>query len=205
MTPSTPLPNVDRLTLRASLRVQRMQLDAPARLAAAQSVRHHLAELPAFLAATRIAGYWATNGELPLNLVLASLARRGQIYCLPRIGPGHTMDFVPWQAGDPVEPNRYGIPEPCAGEPLAIRELDVVLLPLLAFDASGNRLGAGGGYYDRALAFLAGRARPAQPLLIGVGYGFQRVERLADAAWDIPLDYAVTEHGLITFPPRIAP
>jgi 5-formyltetrahydrofolate cyclo-ligase len=199
MTPSAEARIVDRAALREEMRARRRALDAPARLAAAQCLRHNLDTLPAYLGATRIAGYWAGDGEMPLNLVLAALAARGQQYYLPLVLPHRRLRFAPWQAGEAVEANRYGIPEPVAGEADAIEadELDVVLLPLVAFDRHGTRLGSGGGYYDRSLAFLAGRARPTKPLLIGVGYAFQESASLLAQPWDVALDYVATEQGLL--------
>lgn len=186
-----------RSQLRDAMRVRRRALDAPARLAAAQSVRHHLDALPAFTSADRVAGYWAVNGELPLNLALGSLASRGQRYYLPRVEADYRMQFTAWHAGEAVEPNRHGIPEPVRGDTIDGAELDVVLAPLVAFDRAGGRLGNGAGYYDRAFAFLGGRARPTKPLLIGIGYGFQECPHLDTEPWDVVLDYVVTEHALI--------
>jgi 5-formyltetrahydrofolate cyclo-ligase len=79
-----------------------------------------------------VAGYWATDGELPLNLAIPPLAGRGQQFLLPLVMPGRELRFAPWRAGDPVQPNRYGIPEPVAPpEWFAPFQLDLVLVPLL--------------------------------------------------------------------------
>lgn len=195
--PVTRTDHALRDDLRHRMRAQRHRLDAPARLAAAEAVRHHLDQWPLFAGATRVAGYWAIGGELPLNLVLSSLAARGQRYCLPRLRRDNTLQFITWSTGDAVAPNRYGIPEPVDGETFDPSHIDVVLLPLLAFDRHGARLGSGAGYYDRTFEFLARRTRPAQPLLVGVAYAMQEVEALPTAAWDIPLDGVVTERALI--------
>ncbi|MGA9423336.1 MAG: 5-formyltetrahydrofolate cyclo-ligase, partial [Rhodanobacteraceae bacterium] len=76
-------------------------------------------------------------------------------------------------------------------------ELDVVLVPLVAFDRHGHRLGFGGGYYDRAFAFLHGRDMPGSPLLIGIAYAMQELPRIEASAWDVRLDYVATENELI--------
>ena len=98
-----------------------------------------------------------------------------------------------------VAPNRYGIPEPqCPRDELVeAAEIELVLIPLLAFDRRGHRLGSGAGYYDRSFAFLREVERPALPLLVGVAYAFQEVESIAPEAWDVPLDFVATEHELI--------
>ena len=117
---------------------------------------------------------------------------------LARRGPDRQLRFAPWQAGDPVEPNRHGIPEPARIErPLAPFQLDLVLVPLLAFDRRGQRLGYGGGWYDRSFAFLAEQQRPTEPLLVGVAYDFQEQDAIAPEAWDVALDFVATDRELI--------
>ena len=73
------------------------------------------------------------------------------------------------------------------------RQLDVVIAPLVAFDESLNRLGMGGGYYDRTFAFRKRARVLRRPVLIGVAYSFQRVDRLQPENWDVPLDVVITE------------
>jgi len=75
--------------------------------------------------------------------------------------------------------------------------LDLILLPLVAFDKSGHRLGMGGGYYDRTLAFLAHRRLWRKPHLLGTAYQFQQLETLPTQPWDIPLDGIATEQGVL--------
>jgi 5-formyltetrahydrofolate cyclo-ligase len=187
-----------RRELRQQLAEQRRALKPAQRIAAAQGLRRSLEQLPEYLTDARVAGYWASHGELPLNLVIPPLATRGQQFLLPVIGPKHRLRFAAWQAGDDVQPNRYGIPEPV--EPKELLEpfqLDLVLLPLLAFDRQGNRLGTGGGYYDRGFAFLREQVRPTEPLLVGIGYAFQELPQIDAEAWDVPLDYIATDLELI--------
>lgn len=185
--------------LRARLRAQRLALGAAARIAAAAGLAGILESLPEFLVDTNVAGYWAVAGELPLNVVHAALARREQRYCLPVLARDRSLRFAPWQPGGELAPNRFGIPEPvCVPARLVPpTSLDLVLVPLLGFDRRGNRLGTGGGYYDRTFAFLAGVERPARPLLVGIGYAFQEVDALAPQAWDVRMDFIATENELI--------
>lgn len=187
-----------RQALRQQMAEQRRTLPPPARMAAAQGLRRTLEQLPEYLTDQRVAGYWATGGELPLNLVIPPLATRGQRLLLPLLAKGKELHFAPWRDGEPIAPNRYGIPEPVTPrEWFAPFQLDLVLVPLLAFDRRGHRLGHGGGYYDRSFAFLKDQARPTEPLLVGVGYAFQEVEQLAAQPWDVTLDYIATERELI--------
>lgn len=187
-----------RRALREQMSQRRRALPPPARMAAAQGLRRTLEKLPEYLTDQRVAGYWAMGGELPLNLVLPPLFAREQRFLLPLLAKGHTLQFAPWRAGDAVAPNRYGIPEPVApAEWFAPFQLDLVLMPLTAFDRAGHRLGQGGGYYDRSFAFLKDETRPAVPLLVGVAYDFQEVATLDTEDWDVPLDYVATDRELI--------
>lgn len=187
-----------RAMLRKHMREQRAELGAPQRMAAAQGLRRSLEQLPEFMRASRIAGYWASGGEIPLNLAVARLTDRDQQLYLPRILALRQMRFAPWSAGDAIVPNRYGIPEPMPEQDdVAPERMDLVLVPLLAFARNGSRLGSGGGYYDRSFAFLQEKTRPTTPLLVGVSYAFQEQSSLTMHAWDIMLDFVATEHELI--------
>lgn len=179
--------------------VQRNELGARQRVAAAAGLLHSLETLPEFLTGVNVAGYWAVRGELPLNLVVTSLARRGQHYFLPVLGKARQLGFAEYHDGVDLRSNRFGIPEPVAPADAQRRaqDMDVVLLPLLAFDRGGNRLGTGGGWYDASLAFLRKLGRPARPLLVGIGYDFQEVAAVPPEAWDVRLDYIATDGQLI--------
>ncbi|HET7300390.1 MAG TPA: 5-formyltetrahydrofolate cyclo-ligase [Oleiagrimonas sp.] len=190
--------DTQRHVLRDRLTEKRRQLGPTERIQAALGVRRSLEQLPEFMTDERIAGYWACAGELPLNLVMASLAERGQDFYLPVIAPPRQMRFAAWRIGDDIAPNRHGIPEPAQQDKLIPPPLlDVVLVPLVGFDRRGNRLGFGGGYYDASFAFLRDEKRPATPLLVGIGYAFQELDALDAEPWDIRLDYIATESELI--------
>jgi 5-formyltetrahydrofolate cyclo-ligase len=190
----------DRSELRRQLRAQRVQLDARARLSAAEALAAMLEQLPEFLVDTRIAGYWAVAGEMPLHAAYASLRSREQQYFLPLVTAANDLQFAAWHAGADVQANRYGIPEPVAQADalLGPADLDLVLVPLLGFDRRGNRLGSGAGFYDRSFGFLRAAQRPARPVLVGIGYHFQEVGDIAPAAWDVPLDFVATDRELIS-------
>jgi 5-formyltetrahydrofolate cyclo-ligase len=203
-TPAAPIAAVrvdltDRNALRAQLRAQRERLAPAERIAAATGVAQMLEQLPEFLVDTLVAGYWAVGGELPLHAAHAALTRRGQNYHLPVLMPGRSLRFAPWRRGIELQPNRYGIPEPQYArlDLLAPEALELVLVPLIGFDRRGHRLGTGGGYYDRSFAFLKGIARPAPPVLVGIGYSFQELPALPDEGWDIQMDFVATERELI--------
>lgn len=188
----------DRSALRAELRARRRALDARSRMRAGEQVAERLRDL---LTPGYVAGYWACDGELPLHALLSGAPNFS--YCLPCLAPGKLLRFAPWRAGDPLQANRYGIPEPtlAPSSQLQPEQLGAVLLPLLGFSREGVRLGSGGGYYDRSFAFRRAMA-DGMPRLIGVGFACQEVDGLAAEPWDVPLDAIVTERELITVAPR---
>lgn len=187
-----------RAALRRELRARRAALGAAERVAAADGLARQLVELAEWHTDRLIAGYWAVGGEMLLHRAASACERRGAQWLLPRLD-GDTLRFAPWSLGDPWVANRYGIPEPDIAREhcLAPAAVELVLVPLVAFDRRGNRLGAGAGYYDRAFAFLHDGERPREPLLVGVGFAFQEVEALAPAPWDVRLDFVCTERELI--------
>ena len=197
--PTPSLPPDDRALLRKGLRERRAAIGASERIAAATSLVAHLETIPEFITDTNVAGYWAVAGELPLAGILGGLRARGQVYHLPVIGEDERLLFSPWRPGIEIATNRYGIPEPvaAAGARIAPDALDVVLVPLVGFDRQGHRLGFGGGYYDRAFAFLREFERPSRPLLVGIGYAAQEIDRLEPRDWDVRLDYVATDRELI--------
>jgi 5-formyltetrahydrofolate cyclo-ligase len=185
-----------RAALRRELKQRRHALDARTRIAAAEQLAAQLAAVPAMSRPGYLGGYWAVGGEMSLHAVMPRLAD-GIVYCLPRLTRGKTLEFAPWRPGDPLAANRFGIPEPDL-EPtsfMSAEHLSAVLVPLLGFDRQGNRLGMGGGYYDRSFAFR--QAGASTPLMIGIAFACQEVDILPRQAWDVPLDLIATERELI--------
>lgn len=139
-----------------------------------------------------IAAYWPMRDEVDLRPVLAALHGAGWQCALPVVaGPRRPLQFRRWQPGDALHPSRFGVQEP--GPNAAAATPDVVLVPLLAFDDDGYRLGYGGGFYDRTLAAL--RAVSPGLLVIGVGLERQRHHPLPRDGHDQALPWVVTERG----------
>jgi 5-formyltetrahydrofolate cyclo-ligase len=174
------------------MRARRAALAPAERISAAQQLAGRLRDLPGMPTSGRMAGYWAVDGEVALHAWQTSLPANA-IYCLPVLGDDERLRFAEMHRGGTLVPNRFGIPEPDV-EPSVLldpADLAVIVLPLVAFDARCNRVGMGGGWYDRSLASLHESTR--RPLLVGVGYELQRVDMLSPAPWDIPLDAVCTE------------
>jgi 5-formyltetrahydrofolate cyclo-ligase len=202
MIPSPPLDE-----LRRSLRERRLALDPEARAASAVALSRQIAALPWFLHSWRIAFHLPVKGEIDLGPLMRRASDAGKELYLPVLAPESRLWFVHYRPGDALVPNRYGIDEPRVppGEPVDPATLDLILVPLVAFDAQGNRLGMGGGYYDRSFAFLLHRGHSHKPRLLGVAYELQRVERLEPAPWDVRLDAVATEQGVYLSDERDGP
>jgi 5-formyltetrahydrofolate cyclo-ligase len=146
-----------------------------------------LEEHPAWRTARVVAGFVAVRGEIGVAGVLAAARARGLAVALPRVA-GPELVFHRW-AGEALVTSRFGIPEPPPELPVVDRAaLDVLLVPGLAFDRAGNRLGYGGGFYDRVLAGPRG-------LAVGVAWGFQVVDAVPCDPWDQRVDALLTEAG----------
>ncbi len=191
-----------RLQLRRDMRARRKSLPAIERIRAAAAVAERLRDADLLVAGADVALYWAVQGELPLLDVVHVLNAAGCRLHLPVIASDECMLFAPWQHGVEMTANRFGIPEPVVPNEVLRTgmSLDAILLPLLAFDRAGNRLGSGAGFYDRSFAELINGARPRKPLLIGVAYAEQEVSSLPAQAWDVRLDYILCERELIAVP-----
>lgn len=166
--------------------------------------RHHSLSLMrrlfrwrSFLMARTVAVYFSADGELDLSPVVRRAWRTGKSVFLPVLHPfaGNRLWFSEWRAGDVLRPNRFRIPEPVlrVRKPQIAWHLDVVLVPLVAFDGRCARMGMGGGFYDRTFAFRRRNRSWRRPLLVGVAHELQRIDRVALNEWDIRLDAVVTE------------
>lgn len=181
---------IERTALRARLRAARRALPAAERIAGAQDLAQRLLQLPCLPASGFVAGYWANDGEIALHAWQLGLAADLQ-YCLPVLVDDR-LRFAPWRPGEPLKSNRYGIPEPdvTPERTLAPEQMALIVLPLVGFDARGHRLGMGGGWYDRTLAFRNQRAAP--PWLVGAAFDQQQIDTLPAESWDVPLDAICT-------------
>ena len=191
-----------RDALRRELRARRRSLTAPQRMAGAETLASRLLQLPFAPPSGYVAGYWAMDGEIALHVWQLRLPREC-IYCLPVLHEDDTLRFAPWRAGDALVTNRFGIPEPdvAPSSLLAAQDLALIVMPLVGFDATGARLGMGGGWYDRSLAFRRERAAP--PWLVGAAFDEQRIDALDVAEWDVIPDAIctpTTTHGRVHAP-----
>ncbi len=137
-----------------------------------------------------VAGFWPLPGEIDTRPLLHALHARGNPVCLPHTpGRGQTLTFHTWSPGAPLQTGRFATLHPTGADAVP----DLLLVPLLAFDRTGRRLGYGGGYYDRTLAALPGC--PA----IGCAFAAQEVAHVPTDATDVPLHAVATETGFMLF------
>ena len=134
-----------------------------------------------------IGGYYPYNHEIDIIEILKNFEKKKYSISLPKIKKNYQMNFYSWSFKDPLQVNKYGIPEPISNK---IVYPDILLIPLVAFDKNLNRLGYGGGFYDRYIAKLK---RNKKVLKIGFAYSFQKVKKIPISKFDIKLDLIITE------------
>lgn len=195
---------ISKRSLRVRFRDLRRGLAPSEQERAALALKRNLVSSPELKRARRIAFYVAQDGEIdPAHLMTWCLDANRDCY-LPVLAPGHHDGFL-WfgrvRLGDDLRLNRFGIPEPRRHLEKRLNPwtLDLVLVPLVAFDDAGHRLGMGGGFYDRTLDF---DRRFRRPLVIGLAHHFQQAESLPVEAWDVILDGVATDREFLRFPDR---
>lgn len=182
-----------KATLRRQAHSARAALADDFRAEAAQAVAGFFFDQVAFGAEDVVAGYWRIRDELDCRPILIRLMDSGQKLVLPVVmGEAAPLDLRVWEADAPLYEAGFGTLAPSDLAPRAVP--DLVLMPLLGFDAAGTRLGYGGGYYDRTLASLA-----RKPLLIGLAFSAQELSPIPRQDHDVPLDAVVTENGVRFF------
>jgi 5-formyltetrahydrofolate cyclo-ligase len=195
-----------RQQLRRDMRRQRQALSQAEQQQAAVDLVSVFAAQPTLLQAEHIALYLSNDAELDTSLLIDWLWQQGKQLYLPilhPVCPGHLL-FQRYSSSTPMQRNRFGIPEPVlnCSQICPLSQLSLICLPLVAFDAAGNRMGMGGGFYDRTLAQLpalsetlplqASDQRAQRPMLLGLAHQCQQLEALPQQAWDIPLHAVLT-------------
>ena len=190
-----------RAQLRKDIRQRRKALPPEQRRTYDAAIVAHLAGTTAFRNSKHIGLYLANDGEVDLSALAELASALGKTCYLPVLGiPFHNrLWFTPYRLGEAMALNRFGIPEPLPSPHRRARKvwaLDLLLTPLVAFDDEGNRLGMGGGFYDRTLGYRHLRHTWRKPRVVGVAYELQRVSELATQPWDVGLDGIATEKGI---------
>lgn len=188
----------ERAQIRAEIRNTRKNLSNNQQIIAAQSLKMNFIQHLKSENTTNskhIAIYLSNDGELDTSLLIKELWNLNHVVYLPIIHPfnGANLLFQRYEKNSPMRANRYGILEPklnCS-QICPLPALDYLLMPLVAFDKQGNRLGMGGGFYDRTLARLH-EQNWQKPQLIGLAHECQKVDALPIESWDVPLETIIT-------------
>ena len=134
-----------------------------------------------------IGGYYPYNYEIDVIKVLERLEKKNYLISLPRIKKNYRMDFFQWSTKDPLKINKFGIPEPCSD---LIKYPSILLVPLVAFDIHNNRIGYGGGFYDRYSEKIS---QIKKCITIGLAFSHQKVNKINVEKFDRKLDLILTE------------
>ena len=134
-----------------------------------------------------VGGYYPHNYEANMIPILKKFEKLNYVISLPKIGKRHNMNFFVWSINDPLEINRYGIPEPITNKTVYP---DILLVPLVAYDRDRNRIGYGGGFYDRYIKKIK---KVKKVLTIGAAFSYQKVKKIPIKKNDIKLDFIISE------------
>jgi 5-formyltetrahydrofolate cyclo-ligase len=198
--------------LRARFRAERRNLDTVIRQHHDQRINQAILDLvaqaranPIFMGLPdsasnpfSISAYLSFDGEPDVRPALGILVRQGIRVVVPAIATisgTRQLEFREWTPEHPLAQSALGIDQPDESGAVPVRDLDIMLMPLVAWDEHGHRLGMGAGYYDRTLADLAGSRRP---LRIGVAYAVQKFPGLPADPWDVRLHEVITDEGRFT-------
>ena len=187
----------DKVALRTSMTAQRIGLSPDWVRAHSHQVQARARALPELLSPRAVAGYLATPDEVQTDALLAAIRTRGGRVCVPRKRDPAGYAFAWWGEEDALVEGPFGVREPRQADWVSGPEpLEVVLVPGVAFGAEGERLGHGGGHYDRLLAAL-----PSATVTVGLAFDFQIAPRVPQDTHDIRCNKVITETRIINGPP----
>lgn len=182
--------------LRTKIRKTRSRIDPALRKKHDKLINQHLLEYIGNSGHEVMAAYAAFDGEPDLMPALELLEAKGLTVALPVIEdePGRAViSFRKWSSDRPMKSNRYRIQEPIDAQEIIMPDIDIALIPLVAWDENGYRLGMGASFYDRLFQPYAGLTRPER---VGVGYQLQKVDRVPREPWDIRMHGILSELGI---------
>ncbi|HEY7660824.1 MAG TPA: 5-formyltetrahydrofolate cyclo-ligase [Actinomycetota bacterium] len=181
----------EKRSLRRAVLAERDAMTSRERDAASEAIAERFAGLPEAKRARTVLAFWSFGSEVDTAPLIDRLVAAGSSIALPRL-EGTEMTAVGWSPGDPVTTASFGAMEPASGRAVDPASIDLVVVPGVAFDRAGGRVGYGGGYYDRFL----GRLRPGVPA-IAVAFDHQIVDRVPSGRGDRSVDAIVTEREII--------
>ncbi len=199
---SSNLPPTDRTQLRQQLRASRNAIKGQLRKDASKRICDSVASSDAFQSSHTIALYWPNDGEPETQALFKSIWSHNKRLYLPALKTKESreLSFLLFTSNTGLAENFYGIPEPTKTEEIPLTLLDLILMPLVGFDESGNRLGMGGGFYDATLGPMLSE-KGSKPRLIGLAFECQKLEagQLSAQNWDVPMNAVITEKQFYRF------
>lgn len=188
--------NTSAAEIRRLKRAQRQALSTVDQQRHSQCLCDNLSNQKNYRNSQHLGCYLANDGEIDPYLLIEHAWFANKNVYLPILSPiKNSLYFAPYDEHSEFRLNRFGIAEPIChpSEWIKASQLDLLLLPLVAFDLDGNRVGMGGGFYDRTLAYLQHRRHWRKPELVGLAHEIQKADHLNRQNWDIPLNGIITE------------
>ena len=186
------------MSIRTNLINQRKSLPTSEQKAASHEIVEKAKKIPFFQESQLIAFYKPINGEVNCNELIEYAWQQNKTVLLPVL-TANFMKFVSYEDHHVLVENHYGIKEPVATPENTYKasDLDLVFVPLVGFDTQKNRLGMGKGYYDKTFSFRREESsKSKKPFLVGLAYGFQKVDEIHTHPWDVSLDMVITEKAI---------
>lgn len=182
--------------IRNRIRAARRAVDPQVRAANSSKICQRFLELDSFKSAKCVAAYLAFDGEAdPMELMISAVDSGKRVFLPIIVGKSKPLSFAPWTPSTKMANNRFNIFEPDVdpAQWLPATELDFVVNPLVGFDEQCNRIGVGGGYYDRTFAFLNEPDSVKKVILVGFAFELQKLPSVQPQSWDVQLDAVVTQ------------
>lgn len=174
------------------MRQRRRALSQRQQISAAKALCQGLLQQTLIKKSQHIALYWPSDGEISPLLAAKRLMAQGKTVYLPVLS-GKQLHFKVFSTQSGLQKNRFAIMQPTQKRIFKAKDLDIILLPLVAFDNRGQRIGMGGGFYDRSLAFKQLQAWRRRPVLMGLAHDFQQCQAIQSEPWDIPLAAIISD------------
>lgn len=187
------MPQITKDNIRKRIKRHRQSLSLEHQKRLSQEVCKAILTLDEFKTAKKIGLYQAFQGEVDLNLLWDMALKAHKLCYFPILKANKTLGFFPANKKTPFVYNKYHILEPTGltkDEEEPLHHIDLMILPLVAFDSFGHRVGMGAGYYDKTLA------QNGPQFMAGAAYEFQKIDSIRPDAWDIPLSFVITEKNI---------
>ncbi|NIV18629.1 MAG: 5-formyltetrahydrofolate cyclo-ligase [Woeseiaceae bacterium] len=178
---------------RKSAIAARRSLDPGVRQSASAAISEHVCRMHEFMACKSIACYLPADDEVDPTMIISRAWRIGKQVYSPVVADHGAMVFRRLTADTSLRRNVFGIWEPEEGPQIPAQKIDLVITPVVAFDAYNHRIGMGSGYFDRCFSFLKHRKRWQKPKLVGIAFKCQQVKKIIPNPWDIRLYEVITE------------